>query len=180
VGQADQIFNISLGYDVGGFYKDMTDIFFKRTSYVHDPQEIEDLQIPGGQGGYRMRSYFNAEDAKVYGFEIDLQTQLFLVPGMPDFLKGIVLNLNYSRIYSEAHYPHSSRTDSTDYSTWPTTTITTYNETTREASLVGQADQIFNISLGYDVGGFSARLSLLYQGGSLDEVGTIVEEDKWG
>ena len=35
------------------------------------------------------------------------------------------------------------------------------------------------MSLGYDVGGFSARLSLLYQGGSLDAIGTIVEEDKW-
>jgi len=166
-------------FTVGGFYKDMKDIFFMRTSYIHDPEEIEFLQIPGGQAGYQMRSYFNAEDAKVYGFEIDLQSQLSLVSYIPSFLKGIVLNLNYSRIWSEAHYPHASKTDSTDYTTWPTTTVTTYHETTREAPLVGQADQIFNMSLGYDVGGFSARLSLLYQGGSLSRIGTIVEEDDW-
>ena len=43
----------------------------------------------------------------------------------------------------------------------------------------GQAEQIFNISMGYDVGGFSGRLSLQYQGASKTSIGVIEEEDRW-
>jgi len=164
---------------VGGFYKDMTDIFFSKESYVWDPEMIEYLQIPGGTAGYRMRSYDNADEAKVWGFEIDLQTQLKLVPFLPNFLKGIVLNANYARIWSEAYYPQHKNTINTDYSTWPPTTTIDYDEWTRKEPMVGQAEQIFNISMGYDVGDLSTRVSVLYQGESLDEVGVIKDEDKW-
>jgi len=43
----------------------------------------------------------------------------------------------------------------------------------------GQSEHIFNISLGYDIGGFSARVSVMYQGKSLHEVGSIAENSTW-
>jgi len=43
----------------------------------------------------------------------------------------------------------------------------------------GQADYIANISVGYDRGGLSTRVSFIYQGPSIASVGTIAEADSW-
>jgi hypothetical protein len=43
--------------------------------------------------------------------------------------------------------------------------------------LPGQADHVGNFSLGYDRGGFSGRLSVTYQGRSLQTVGARAELD---
>ena len=126
-----------------------------------------------------MRSYENGDEAKVWGFEIDLQTQLKLVPFIPRILQGIVLNVNYTRIWSVAYYPQFKDDKIYDYNTWPVTVISDYKEWEREGPLVGQAEQIFNTSMGYDVGGFSGRVSLQYQGASKSGLGVIEEEDTW-
>jgi len=166
-------------FTVGGFYKQMENIIFQKTSHIWNQEDIDRLQIPGGQAGYRMRSYENADKANVWGFEIDLQTQFILIPFMPRFLKGIVLNANYARVWSEAYYPQYSNETITDWTTWPPTVTSDYKEWDRKGPLVGQADQIFNMSLGYDIGGLSARLSFLYQGASKSRIGVIEEEDEW-
>jgi len=166
-------------FTIGGFYKRMSDVFFSKTSNVYGEDEIERLQIPGGSGGYQMRSYDNADEARVWGVEIDLQTQLALVPFVPTIFKGILLNVNYARIWSETYYPQHFNDRITDYTTWPPTVTTNYQEWYRKGPLTGQADQILNMSLGYDVGGFSSRVSLMYQGKSLSDVGVIEDEDDW-
>ncbi len=161
---------------IGGFYKELKDIFFSVDSYVRKAEDIERFNIPGGGGGYEMRSYANTPKAKIRGFEIDLQTQLVLVPFIPTFLKGIVLNANYARIWSETYY-YRTETEP-DYSQpWPWPTL--YTDIRRKGRMPGQAEQILNISLGYDVGGFSSRVSILYQGKSLESVGVLKEEDDW-
>ena len=54
-----------------------------------------------------------------------------------------------------------------------------YNETERKGPMPGQAEQIANLSLGYDSGDLSVRLSILYQGASISGVGVIAEQDTW-
>jgi hypothetical protein len=43
----------------------------------------------------------------------------------------------------------------------------------------GQAKYLTNFSVGYDIGGLSARVSALYQGESISSVGTIAQTDTW-
>jgi outer membrane receptor protein involved in Fe transport len=41
----------------------------------------------------------------------------------------------------------------------------------------GQSDAIVNLSIGYEKGGFSGRVSMIYQGASLETIGTRNELD---
>jgi len=164
---------------IGGFYKDISDIFYSKSSRVVDNEEIEYLQIPGGAKGYLMRSYANSDEANVKGIEIDLQTQLKMFKALPRFMQGFVVNVNYSRIWSETSFPFNTYKQVFDYTTWPATVSIEYEETERKGNMPGQSEHIFNGSLGYDIGGFSARASVLYQGKSISSVGTIVEADRW-
>ena len=41
----------------------------------------------------------------------------------------------------------------------------------------GQADNIANISIGYEKSGFTGRISMTYQGKILEEVGIVEEKD---
>jgi len=166
-------------FTVGGFYKQLTDIFYRKRSRVVDVAEIEYLAIPGGGSGWEMSTYVNSDEARVWGFELDLQTQLGLVTFLPDFLKGMVLNANYAHIWSETYFPFHKFKQKFDYSTWPATITVEYEEWERKGTMPGQAEDIFNISLGYDYRDLSARLSVLYQGASRNGVGQIEEEDTW-
>lgn len=166
-------------FSIGGFYKQMKDIFYRKRSRVVDPAEIAYLSIPGGAAGWEMDTYINSDEAKVWGFEIDLQTQLGLVAFLPKFLKGVVLNANYAHIWSETYFQFNKLKQNFDYTTWPPKITIEYEEWERKGTMPGQAKDIFNISLGYDYRGLSARLSVLYQGKSRASVGQIAEQDTW-
>ena len=43
----------------------------------------------------------------------------------------------------------------------------------------GQSDEIVNLSIGYDIGKLSTRISYSYQGPSISAVGEIAESDTW-
>ena len=164
---------------IGGFYKDISNIFYVKESLVMDSAEMAMLQIPGGGMGYEMNSFANSDKATLYGIEIDLQAQFSQMTSLPRFLRGLVLNANYTRVWSETAFPEHSSTTSYDYTTFPPTITRTYEESERRGTMPGQSEHIFNISLGYDIGGFSARFSVMYQGKSLHEVGTIAENSTW-
>ena len=79
---------------------------------------------------------------------------------MNNFLKGLILNFNYTRTFSEARYPRTI----IDYifTFEPTFQVELVNtETYYLDRLIDQPDQIINFSLGYDFKGFSGRLSML-------------------
>jgi outer membrane receptor protein involved in Fe transport len=61
--------------------------------------------------------------------------------------------------------------------TKPPFLIVSVVDTVREAPMPGQADKMGNLTLGYERGGFSGRLSLVFQGRSLAIVGTRAETD---
>ena len=107
----------------------------------------------------------------VYGFEVELQTNLRSFPSPFD---GIVLYANYSYISSKTYYPFLTVSYGPPPFFFPTLT-----DTLREASMIGQADHIANFSVGYEKGGFSGRLSLIYQGAILKNVNIREELDQY-
>jgi TonB-dependent receptor len=175
------LYNNFLGlFSISAFNKDLKDIFYRKVSQVVDEEDIIRLQIPGREGGYRMTSYANSEKARVWGLEFELQTQLMLIPGIPDFLRGVVVNANYSRIWSKTYFPFDKIIGyKTIPNTRPPRRQAIYENWEREGPMPGQARQIANLSLGYDIDGLSTRLSLLYQGPSISGVGEIAETDTW-
>jgi TonB-dependent receptor len=84
------------------------------------------------------------------GMELDWQTHFWYLPGV---LSGLVLNINYTHIFSKAQYPIqyviSGRPPK-------------YIDSSYYAPLLYQPDNILNLSLGFDYEGFSARVSSIY------------------
>lgn len=174
------VFDNTFGlFAVSGFYKDLHDISYRKTSQLLDPEEIEYLQIPFKEKGYTQTTYVNSKKAKVYGYEIELQTKLLFVPGIPNFMRGIVINANYSRIWSETYFPFYSFEAKAIPNTRPVKFKYDLTEWERKGPMPGQADAIANISAGYDIGGLSTRLSYLYQGPSISSVSLSSLSDSW-
>jgi len=70
-------------------------------------------------------------------------------------IDGIVLNINYTHVYSEEQYPYTNVVR--------VGRIINYIDTTFTDRLLYQPNNIVNLSLGYDYEGFSIRVSMLYQ-----------------
>lgn len=98
---------------------------------------------------------------KLKGIEIDWQTNFWY---LPSFLKGLVFNINYTHITSEAKYPKTTVNSKYGYDDQGNFTLIKTNiDTTYTDRLVNQPNDIVNISLGYDYKNFSVRMSMLYQ-----------------
>ncbi len=103
----------------------------------------------------------NPFNATYSGFEIDWQTNFWYLPSV---LKGLVLNLNYTNITSNTTYQafDRERVCVNCPSPRPVREFVLI-ENLREGRLIDQPAHIANVTLGYDIGGFSTRLSYLYQ-----------------
>ena len=144
---------------VGGFYKDISDVFLPRTLQLADP-EIAAANGWPNNSGFELRSFSNLESSKVYGFEVDVQTNLSFLPG---FLKGIVVSVNYARLFSETKVFFLT-SETTLIRPFPPLFETTFTTNEREVKMPSQAPHIFNMSVGYDYKKFSARVSGSFQG----------------
>lgn len=148
-------------FTIGAFYKELEDIDYIRSSKVVPP---------GRSFTYDLIQAENVEGtSKAYGVEIDLQTNLRFLPRP---FNGILLGANYSRIFSETFYPFLDQTVSPVF---PFNSI--FIDTVRKGRVPGQADRIANVSIGYEKGGFSGRISMIFQGASLGIVGVREELD---
>ena len=85
-----------------------------------------------------------------------------------------MLGVNYTHIASKAVYPW--RNDTTIVIPPRTTKVVTIDRT-REGRLINQPDDVLNAYIGYDYEGFSARLSFLFQGNSVSNIGAFAEQD---
>ncbi len=145
-------------FTIGGFYKEITDkIFLQKGRILENPEELNIKQI------YKGRFYTTAENNKetsyVKGIEVDWQTNFWY---LPSFLKGFVLNINYTKLFSKTKYPlikYQSKVITT-----PPYLVKEAIDNSYWARMQSQPDDIVNISLGYDYKGFSSRLSMFYQG----------------
>lgn len=148
-------------FSVGGFYKKLRDIDYRK----------EEFRVSEGPfANYRITEPTNAERSEVYGLELDAQTNLSFLPGL---LSGVVVNANYTLVHSETPFPF--------FEIGPRSTAPPYAptliDTVRVGRLPGQSQNVANLSLGYERGGFSGRVSMIYQGNSLLTVGRRAELD---
>ncbi len=108
----------------------------------------------------------------VKGFEIDYQANFAFLPGL---WQNIVFNINYTRIWSKSQLRNYRVIEKTAYINEETGEYVeklVYDpNATRNGPLPTQPNHILNVSLGYDIGGFSGRVSSFYQGRSLSGVG---------
>ncbi len=139
-------------FTFGGFYKELENIDYTLTSRVFDRESPI--------YGLSLTRPVNSEGiSTILGFELDLQSNFRFLPSP---LNGIVIAANYTHLKSETQYPISivSTLDEFPYTT-------TVKDTVRSGNMPGQVDDLVNLSIGYERKGFSARISMIYQGESL-------------
>jgi TonB-dependent receptor len=178
------IYNGKLGLiTVSGFYKELTNFSYRGKFFLdslavavnngYNPYEPQlqsaivntvnkTLDIPINTPGI----------STVKGFEIDYQANFLFLPGL---LKNIVFNINYTRIWSKSQLKNyrvlSRETMALEDPPYYKEILHYDPSPTRTGPLQTQPDHILNVALGYDIGGFSARVSAFYQGRSLSGVG---------
>ncbi len=142
---------------VGGFYKNIEDKIFSRgTRVLMDPSEYN---LDSNFVGFNYSTQENNKDiAIVKGVEIDWQTNFWY---LPSFLSGFVLNVNYTKIYSETLYPKTSIKSILDPGP-PRRRLTINVDESYYDRLQDQPSDIVNIGIGYDYKDFSIRLSMNY------------------
>lgn len=152
---------------LGGFYKEIDDLIYLKEKTVLDTEEDD---LPAWTRGFRLTEPVNNEFVTtVKGIEAEWQTHFTYLPGL---LSGLVLNVNYARIFSDTRYPRTIlRREPTP--PFRSTSIDTF----RVGRMIDQPEHIANLSIGYDRAGFSGRVSMLYQQRSLSAVGEFPEED---
>lgn len=145
---------------ISAFAKDIKDLIWATKFYLLPNQTVlPDLKVPGISGVPEVDTALNNKFPATYkGVEVDWQTNFWY---LKSFLKGLVLSINYTRIFSETKYQQfqlerriSSRPPFFSYA---------QVDTFRVGRMPNQPSHIANISLGYDYKGFSGRVSFLYQ-----------------
>jgi len=145
---------------IGAFYKKITDQVLTYSVVIINPEDF------GLSPAYSNRNYTypknNQWDGFVKGLEFDWQTHFSYLPKP---FNGIVLNANFTLLQSETRYPFYSFTtvllDEYPY-------IETVGEhSSRKNKIIGMPDRVGNIALGYELGGFSGRISAYYQSATI-------------
>jgi len=154
------LFSPQYGYlSVGAFYKELDNI---------DYQTISRIQEQGEFRGYLLTQVVNSSEiTTVLGFEVDLQTDFRFLPKP---FNGFVMSTNLAIIDSETFFPIQVNTGVRSPNP-PFTPIII--DTVRSGRLPGQPNLVGAFTLGYEVGGFSARVSLNHQQRILQSIGNI-------
>ena len=144
-------------FTLNGFKKRIEDLVFFSKQYLTDLSAYPDLP-QGGSQLYEFNTYINNPNpVDVYGIETEWQTHFWY---LPQPFSGLVLNVNYTHVYSKATYPRTQLENVYDDEGNLTQTTKDASYTTR---LLNQPNDIVNVTLGFDYEGFSARISMLYQ-----------------
>jgi TonB-dependent receptor len=159
-------------FTIGKFYKQLYDIDYMRTKKITTAVYYASY-LPSLKGFTVVYPDNLPGETTVDGWEFELQTNLNFLPSPFD---GILLYANYSLVYSETSYPFSVyKTTYLTHAPWVQTTAT---DTSRTGRMIGQPNQIANLTIGYEKKGFSARLSMIYQGDALRNVATSEAADE--
>ncbi len=149
------IYNNSLGlFAISPFLKQIDNLIFSQSTYITDPSKYPGL--PSFTKTFSLTTFINnPHRVNVWGLETEWQTHFWYLP-YP--FNGLVLNVNYTHIFSQAKYPYTITTHSPVY---PFPTI--YIDSTYTDRLIQQPNDIVNLSIGYDYKQFSILLSMIYQ-----------------
>ena len=157
-------------FTIAPFYKKIKNIDYVRSSIKQKGYYAPYLT---NLKGWTVITPENLEgETIVKGWEFELQTNLKFLPSP---FNGIVIYANYSSIKSETQYPYTIY--KTNFITTPPYVVTTVIDTARIGRMIGQADKIANLTLGYEKGGFSGRISMIYQGNALRSIAQAKEND---
>jgi len=158
-------------FTVGKFWKELRDIDYTRVRKMTGGYYSSYLT---NMKGWTVTTPDNLPGkTTVDGWEFELQTNFSFFPSPFD---GILLYANYSIIHSETDYPYTVySTQYLDHAPWVQTVMT---DTTRSGRMIGQPDQIANLTIGYEKAGFSGRLSMVYTGDALWGVSTSEAQDQ--
>ncbi|MCF7803095.1 MAG: TonB-dependent receptor [Candidatus Marinimicrobia bacterium] len=169
-------------FTIGGFYKHIEDIFYQESRlYAALPEDVAypdsatfaQLGLTPPNPGAVVTTYLNNPyPAKVYGLELEWQTDFWYLPRPFD---AMVLNINYTRTFSEMDYQQIIIDEVWNPEEFTIETIEI--DTFRTARLLYQGDHTVNVALGADYRGFSGRLSFRMQGDVITSIGVRPEED---
>nr|WP_298995645.1 TonB-dependent receptor [uncultured Allomuricauda sp.] len=134
----------------GIFYKRIENFIFDQISNVDFNNDV-----------FLQTEPINGDEAELLGIELNFTKKLDFLPG---FLSGLGVFLNYTYVDSNSSFEFFDED----------TGETLVRE---DVSFVGQADNTWNAALSYDLGGFSARASLNYNGRSLLSFSDDPEQD---
>jgi len=163
---------------VGGFYKEISHFTFATSYKLHNKTFYQQHGVTGLDSlnsfapivpldDATLNTFINSPyKAYVRGLESDLQTRLWYLPAPFD---GIVLGVNYSHISSSATYPYFDEV--------PHGKTINFIDSTRTDRLVYQPNDVMNAYVGYDYGGFSARVSFVFQGNIVTNIGAYPEAE---
>ncbi len=165
----NQIGLLTCGY----FYKEMDDLITPFGFQTTDAKKINN-KVPLHQTKNTVIStWINLKDKTfVRGFEVDWQTNFWYLPAV---LKGLVFNINYTHMKSETRYPYQVMIKK---GTGPFAKYV-FTDTTRAGRMPQQANDILNMTVGYDYRDFSARLSFLFQGNVVGGIAYRIELDSF-
>lgn len=161
---------------LSAYYKEIKDMFHMLNDFntvaVRDGQNVLqdsimmffgiDWKSQMGTTPYDLTLPYNSpEPTKVWGFEFEHQINFHFLPGL---LKNIVLSYNASLIRSETVI-YGSRTITYVDSSGPIPLTKSKNILiTEKQKLEGMPEFLGNVSLGYDIDGFSGRVSVFHKG----------------
>jgi TonB-dependent receptor len=154
-------------FSFSAFYKDIKDMFHLIDGLTMDQDfALDSLGIsyinPYPAPYTLTYPYNSSKPTHVWGFEAEVQTSLRYLPDfLPGFLKNFILNGNMSIIRSET-YILQNYLILVPRPPFPPGIIHKLKETKQK--LEAQPSFFGNLAIGYDIGGFSARLSVFYQG----------------
>jgi TonB-dependent receptor len=167
-----QFFSNTIGlFSVSAFYKDIKDMYHTVSGVSLSGQAVLDSlgvpwKTPFGKGYYTLTYPYNSsKPTRVWGFEVEHQTDFKF---LPQPFTNIVLNYNFTIVRSET-WSTSSRVETFQDSTllfgrWIYTKGSKNVLFEKKQKLEDQPEFFGNASLGYDIAGFSVRVSLFYQG----------------
>ena len=157
-------------FTFGYFYKEIDNLIVASSFRSKDSESINERFDLTQTQQTVVNTWINLDATSyVRGFEVDWQTHFWY---LPSFLKGLVLNVNYTHINSNTSYPFQT---SVKLGSGPFAQ-TVFVDSTRAGRMPNQADDVFNLTIGYDIGGFSARLTYLYQNNVLTGVNRTYAE----
>ncbi len=157
-------------FTAGFFYKEIDNLIVPIRYYTKDASKINYRYKLSPVVYTAINTWTNLKETSyVRGIELDWQTHFWY---LPSFLHGLVFNINYTHINSVTRYPYFK---SVAIGTGPFKKYT-YIDTTRTGRLVNQPNDILNLTLGIDIGDFSARLSFLYQDNVLRSADPVYQE----
>jgi TonB-dependent receptor len=164
-------FNNTVGLiSLSAFYKDITDMNHMLNGVQTSGRRLLDSlgitwKAPFADGVLYALSYpYNSSrPTHVWGFEAEWQANLGFLPGL---LQNIVLSANASIVRSETYVISSSIVmDTVIVPGFPFPVLNPRTVITEvKQRMEGQPETFGNVAIGYDIGGFSARLSVYYQG----------------